>query len=152
MESEKLELSDAISHLLDECRMVLPGIQALFGFQMVAVFNESFKKMAAPQQQLHIVAIVLVVIAIAILMTPAALHRQAEPRLATDRFLRVASRLLLAAMLPLAAAICLDAYIVANLAWHDTQLSLTLALALAGAFVLFWIVLPLAYRARSPRA
>ena len=26
-------ISDSVSHMLEECRMVLPGIQALFGFQ-----------------------------------------------------------------------------------------------------------------------
>jgi len=26
-------LSESVSHMLEECRMVLPGIQALFGFQ-----------------------------------------------------------------------------------------------------------------------
>lgn len=30
---EALPLSEAVTHLLEECRMVLPGIQALFGFQ-----------------------------------------------------------------------------------------------------------------------
>lgn len=34
---EKLPLSQAAQHLLEECRMVLPGIQALFGFQLIAV-------------------------------------------------------------------------------------------------------------------
>ena len=34
--------SEEASYLLDECRMVLPGIQALFGFQLVAVFNRTF--------------------------------------------------------------------------------------------------------------
>lgn len=29
-------LSDSVSHMLEECRMVLPGIQALFGFQLIA--------------------------------------------------------------------------------------------------------------------
>ena len=29
---QSLPLDAAASHLLDECRMVLPGIQALFGF------------------------------------------------------------------------------------------------------------------------
>jgi hypothetical protein len=39
---EKLSLEDALTHLLEECRMVLPGVQALFGFQLIAVFNRSF--------------------------------------------------------------------------------------------------------------
>ena len=34
--------SDTVTHLLEECRMVLPGIQALFGFQLIAVFNAAF--------------------------------------------------------------------------------------------------------------
>ena len=47
--------------------MVLPGIQALFGFQMVAVFNSTFKDLPAPQENLRNVAILLVVIATAVL-------------------------------------------------------------------------------------
>jgi hypothetical protein len=31
-EREKLPLSKAVEYVLDECRMVLPGIQALLGF------------------------------------------------------------------------------------------------------------------------
>jgi hypothetical protein len=27
---------------IEEARMVLPGVQALFGFQLIAVFNNSF--------------------------------------------------------------------------------------------------------------
>lgn len=39
---EKISLSEAVTHLLEECRMVLPGIQALFGFQLIVVFNPTF--------------------------------------------------------------------------------------------------------------
>jgi hypothetical protein len=39
---EHLPLSKAAQLLLEECRMVLPGIQALFGFQLIAVFNARF--------------------------------------------------------------------------------------------------------------
>jgi len=41
-EREELPLSKAVSLMLDECRMVLPGLQALFGFQLIAVFNSGF--------------------------------------------------------------------------------------------------------------
>ena len=40
---EEVRLDSAASHLLEECRMVLPGIQALFGFQLIAVFNDGFE-------------------------------------------------------------------------------------------------------------
>jgi hypothetical protein len=44
VESEELPLSKAAEYVLDECRMVLPGIQALFGFQLIAVFSPGFRE------------------------------------------------------------------------------------------------------------
>src|SRR3954462_14880502 len=106
---EELPLSQAAKYLLDECRMVLPGIQALFGFQLIAVFNSSFEQKLRPaEQRLHLVAIALVAVAVAIIMTPAALHRQKGPYEVTDTFVRVSSRLLLCSMIPLAISISLD--------------------------------------------
>ena len=43
-EHERVKLSQAASYLLDECRMVLPGVQAIFGFQLIAVFNQRFAR------------------------------------------------------------------------------------------------------------
>jgi hypothetical protein len=38
---------------IEEARMVLPGIQALFGFQLIAVFNERFKELTKDEQLIH---------------------------------------------------------------------------------------------------
>ena len=40
-EVEQESLKDEIANLIEEARMVLPGIQALFGFQLIAVFNNA---------------------------------------------------------------------------------------------------------------
>src|SRR5215213_5521693 len=62
---EQLSLDQAATHLLEECRMVLPGIQALFGFQMIAVFNQRFATaLSATEQRVHLAAILLVVSAV----------------------------------------------------------------------------------------
>ena len=37
--AERVSLSQAAEYLLEECRMVLPGIQALFGFQLGTFFS-----------------------------------------------------------------------------------------------------------------
>src|SRR5882724_5287563 len=93
---EQLSLDSAARHVLEECRMVLPGIQALFGFQLIAVFNQGFaENLSHAQQLLHLVAIVLTTLAMALVMTPAALHRQAEPKAVSDRFLWLASNMVL---------------------------------------------------------
>lgn len=146
-ERERLKLADALTHVLDECRMVLPGIQALFGFQMIAVFNDGFsRKLSEGEQKLHIAAIVLVVVAIALLMAPATLHREAEPKLASDRFLRVATRMLLAAMVPLAVSIAAEVFIVTDMVWHDFVMAVSVAAAVGVLFVVLWFVYPVIYR------
>src|SRR3989442_8738326 len=113
---EELPLSKAAEYLLDECRMVLPGIQALFGFQLIAVFNSAFQeKLGASEQHLHLLAIGSVALAVAIIMTPAALHRQKGPYEVTDTFVQVSSRLLLWSMVPLALSISIDFYLVSRI-------------------------------------
>src|SRR5439155_12636614 len=63
---------------IDEARVVLPGIQALFGFQFVAIFNTSFQELADQEKYLHLAALLLVAIAVALIMAPAAYHRLAH--------------------------------------------------------------------------
>lgn len=36
--------TEALQQTLDEARMVLPGVQALFGFQLIAVFSDGFER------------------------------------------------------------------------------------------------------------
>src|SRR3954462_13380801 len=93
------DLSEAVSHLLEECRMVLPGIQALFGFQLVAVFNQRFGQLPFGDQVLHLAAITLVALSAGVVMTPAAFHREIEPDGVSQRFLIISTRLLLVSML-----------------------------------------------------
>jgi uncharacterized protein DUF6328 len=139
---EKLSLSKAAEYLLDECRMVLPGIQALFGFQLIAVFNSTFEDKLNPlEQRLHLLAIALVASAVAIIMTPAALHRQKGPYEVTDIFVRVSSRLLLWSMFPLALSISIDFYLVSRIVTNNPWLSL-LGAAMFAFFVILWFVLP----------
>src|SRR4030095_6081294 len=111
---EELPLSTAAQYLLEECRMVLPGIQALFGFQLVVVFSPGFEqKLNGTEQLLHFFAMVLVALAVAIIMTPAALHRGTGSKLVTETFIGTSARLLLSSMLPLAVAISIEFYLIA---------------------------------------
>jgi len=136
-------IKDALQQALDEARMVLPGVQALFGFQLIAVFNEGFgRDLSEAEQMIHLAAIVLVAIAIALLMTPAAYHRQVEPRRASAYFVQLASRLISGAMMPLALGLALDLHLVGRL----VSGSPTVAAAIAGVvFLLFvglWFAFP----------
>ena len=123
--------------------MVLPGIQALFGFQLIAVFNDGFaQKLSTVQQQIHFVSIVLTVIAIALVMTPAALHRQIDPLAVTRRFIRSSTILLILSMFPLAISICLEIYLIGHVITDRFWVSALSALGLFLWFLSLWIVLP----------
>src|SRR5438874_12226699 len=85
----------------EEARMVLPGIQALFGFQLVAVFNARFDELSTALQAIHLVALVAAAISMSLVMTPAAYHRLAERGRISSRFTELASWLIASAMGPL---------------------------------------------------
>ena len=141
--TEQINLDSASSHILEECRMVLPGIQALFGFQMIAVFNQGFdERLSHPEQLVHLVAIVLTVLAMALVMTPAALHRHAEPRVVSERFVWLASKFVLAGMFPLALAVVLDAYLVASIIAKNDVFGVLVAAALLVVFAALWLFMP----------
>ena len=62
-----LSLAKAVSYLLEECRIVLPGIQVLFGFQLIVVFSTRFATALTPhEQRLHLLATALVAVATAL--------------------------------------------------------------------------------------
>jgi len=140
---EQISLDSAAAHLLEECRMVLPGIQALFGFQLIAVFNQGFgEKLSDVGQMVHLVAIILTTLSMALVMTPAALHRQAEPKEVSERFLWLASNMVLAGMVPLAVAIGLDSYVVASIVLESEASAIVLGIALMVVFAWLWLALP----------
>lgn len=142
MAAKKLDLAQVVSQILEECRMVLPGIQALFGFQLIAVFNHRFTQIPFGHQVTHLCATGLVALAAALVMTPAAYHRTAEPHGVSDRFVRLSSRLLLLSMVLLAAGVSLDFFIISSMILDNPTLCTLLACGLFAALAGLWFVFP----------
>ena len=142
-ETQSLSLEAAASHLLEECRMVLPGVQALFGFQFVAVFSEAFgSKLSQNEQRLHLIALLSVACAAALVMSPAALHRRSERRVISEAFIAWSSRLLAWSMAPLALGTALDVYLVSRLITNNPRHALVFAIGVLLMFALLWLLLP----------
>ena len=140
---EEVRLDSAASHLLEECRMVLPGNQALFGFQLIAVFNDAFDHKLAPgERQVHFLALFLVALSAALVMAPAAIHRQSQLREVSERFIWLSSRLLRMSMYPLALGLTLDVYLIARVVFGAPILGLVFAGILFVALIVLWLVLP----------
>jgi hypothetical protein len=146
---EKISLDSAAKHILEECRMVLPGIQALFGFQLIAVFNEGFREnLSEGEQHLHFAAILLVTAAIALVMAPAAVHRQSQQREVSERFIWLSSSLVLASMAPLVLGLCLEIYVVTRVIVEEQWIAALSAVAAFVVFLVLWVGLPRRERAQ----
>jgi hypothetical protein len=142
-ETEDLTLATAVSHLLEECRMILPGLQALLGFQLIAVFSATFAEHLSPiEQRIHLLALALLAIAGALVIAPAAYHRQTRPRQVSQHFLILSGRLLLTALVPLMLGIALDFYLIARIILGQTVLSFVLASVLFVFVTGLWFVFP----------
>lgn len=122
----KTQLKDKIEHVLTECRVVLPGAQALLGFQFVALLMEEFEKLPSSLKVVHFISLCLVAFAVILLMTPAAYHRLVEEGEDTSHFHQFASRTLLASMVSLALGVTGDFYLVAWKVTESNLLSLVL--------------------------
>lgn len=142
------DISQRISHLLTEARLALPGSQALLGFQVAIVLGESFPDLPRLSQHLHIAALGTNTLAMMLLMTPTAYHRLVEGGEDTEGFHRVASRFMLAALIPIALSIALDVYVVLEHALARPLTAASLAAAIGCAMLTLWLGMPLVVRHR----
>src|SRR6266536_1539770 len=101
-----------IEQMLTEARVILPGAQALFGFQLSIILTKSFEELAPGPQILHAASLGLVALAVMLLMAPAAYHRIVYAGEDSQDMHRVGSALVTAATAPLALGLTGDIYVV----------------------------------------
>lgn len=154
MEQDELvleTLKEEKANLVEEARMLLPGVQALFGFQTIAVFNDRFAELPHAAKNTHLLALGLVVLAMALVIAPAAFHRIAEPGCVSRRVIRLSSQLITGALAPLSCGIALDMYVVIYLASGSEPASLAGSLAALVFLLVVWYAFPMAARSRALR-
>jgi hypothetical protein len=144
-------VEDRIKNVLTETRVVLPGAQALLGFQFVAVLKEAFERLPQAAKYVHLAGLTAVGIATVFLMAPSAWHRIVERGRDTQEVEIVASRFLLAALFFLGIGLSLDLYVVCVSALRSPGLGL-LASGSALVFVFgLWFGYTFFRRARNGR-
>src|SRR6266404_2572087 len=109
---EDTPLEHRIVEVLTEARVLLPGAQALLGFQLAIVLMETFAKLPRDAQLVHLASLGFVTLATIVLMAPAAYHRIVERGRDTERFHGFASRMLLLALALLGPGFSGDLYVV----------------------------------------
>jgi DMSO reductase anchor subunit len=145
------DLDEEIRHALTEIRMVLPGAQALLGFQLITFVLSDFEKLENSLKEIHVISVIFMTLSVILLMTPASYHRIVENGENTEHFLNFTSRMLLWALPPLALGICGDFYVVLRTITPSSLICAIIASALLIFFGWLWFGMPLARRAMDSR-
>ena len=141
-------LTTKIEQVLTEARVIIPGAQALMGFQLLAMLSKTFAELPTASQIVHALALGSDAIALVLLIAPAAFHRIAFHGADTERFFRLGSVLVTAALLPLALGISGDIYVAVARIANQTAIGAAAAVLSMILFLAFWYVQPLILRAK----
>lgn len=146
---EKLSVTTKIEQMLTEARVILPGAQALCGFQLIVMLTEAFARLPAETKLVHAGSLLSVVLAVILLMAPAAIHRLAFDGEDTPRMLRFGSGLVTVALLPLSLGLAGDIYVAVGHSLGNEALGIAAAIAVLILLLSVWYLWPLLVRARN---
>src|SRR5438105_12684907 len=114
------DTSEKVKLAFDEARLLVLGLQILLGFQFRAFLEPGFQRLPPISQNLWLVSLALMLLAMLLLMCPAAFHEIVERGDLTPRVLRFTMRVMGWALLPFGLAIGIDLYTVAQRASGPT--------------------------------
>jgi hypothetical protein len=147
-EERETPIDVRVEHMLTEARVLLPGAQALLGFQLAVMFTEAFGQLAFAARIIHVAALCCICLAVILLMAPAAFHRITYDGENTEAFYRLGSRLVLTAAVPLGCGIVGDLYVAVEKALQRPVLAAAVAALAFAALVALWLIRPLMLRAK----
>jgi hypothetical protein len=140
-QSEQQSLDGEMRNIIEEARVILPGVQALFGFQTIAVFNERFADLATYAKVCHVLGLAMVIVTIAMVMTPAVYYRACAGN-PSHHMARVSSAVIRGSLLPLALGLSLDMFTVIFAVSEALWLSVAAGVATLLLFALLWYLVP----------
>jgi Family of unknown function (DUF6328) len=148
-DKEQTPLHTRIDQMLTESRVMLPGAQAILGFQFAVMLSKSFDQLPPSARVVHVAALVLVAFTVILLMTPAAIHRITFGGEDAERFHTIGGRFVIAAAVPLGLGLSLELFVALVRATQSPALGIAGACAIAALFAGLWFVQPLLLRARK---
>jgi hypothetical protein len=151
MQVSNTPLATKVEQLLTEARLIIPGAQALLGFQFIAMLTSGFDRLPQSVKAVHALALCLVAINVILLMTPAALHRLSFNGEDSRAFLRMGSVLVIAAPCFLAAGIAAETFVVLQKVSGNAGWAPMGALVSFVALTSLWYAIPAWLRMRLKR-
>ena len=144
-ESRKERLDRELMELLQELRVVIPGVQVLLAFLLTAPFQQRFAELPGSMRNAFFASIVCATLATAFLIAPSAHHRLRWRAGDKERLLRVGNQMAIIGTVFLAAAIVLALYVITDVLF-TTNLAVLTAIAALVVFGGLWYALPMLWR------
>ena len=133
--------------LLEELRVILPGVQVLFAFLLTAPFSGRFPELDPIGRRGYAVALVGAAFSTVLLLTPTSYHRIAPEGDRKSR-LRTGVHSTVAGLASLAVAVIAAVFVVTRFVF-DPDVAVVISVALSVAIVALWYLLPFRARLRS---
>ena len=131
--------------LLNELRVVLPGVQMLFGFLLAVPFTQRFGTVSDLQSNVYYVTFLAATLASVFLIAPASFHRIVWRHGRKRHLLRTSNKLAIIGTAFLAVAIAGSVGLVTSLLFGNTWAAAAAAFV-AGLIAVIWFVLPFVSR------
>ena len=141
-ESRKERLDRELMELLQELRVIIPGVQVLLAFLLTAPFQQRFAQLPGSMRNAFFASIVCATLATAFLIAPSAHHRLRWRAGEKERLVRVGNQMAIIGTVFLAAAIVLALYVITDVLF-TTNLAVLTAIAALVVFGGLWYVLPM---------
>src|SRR5438477_10635670 len=104
-------IKDKVKNALDEARMLVLGAQVIVGLLFRSFFEKGFDALPIPSQALMLAGLGLMLVAVGLLISPAAYHRLVERGEDTEEIHRYTSKLMGFALLPFALGLGVGLYV-----------------------------------------
>jgi len=141
-ETKKERLNRELMELLQELRVVIPGVQVLLAFLLTAPFQQRFAELPGSMRNAFFASIACATLSTAFLIAPSAHHRLRWRAGEKDRLVRLGNSMAIAGTVFLAAAIVLALYVITDVLF-TTDLAVWTAVASLVVFAGLWYLVPM---------
>lgn len=130
--------------LLQELRIVIPGVQVLFAFLLTVPFSQGFTKLDSLQRGVFFATLLCTAAATALLIAPSSHHRLLFRQGVREQRVKIGNVLAILGLVFLVPAMVGVLFVITDLIFGMVAAIVTTVLVALG-FVLLWFVLPYLY-------
>ena len=147
-ETEKERIDRELIELLNGLRVVLPGVQVLFGFLLVVAFQQGFADVTSMERVVYYVTFMTAALSSVLLIAPSTYHRIRFREFDKENLIRLSGHLLIAGTASLAVSLTATVFLITDVlfpGWPGIAAAIAAAIVVGG----MWFGIPLFRKAED---